>query len=141
MRVIKPLNYLPYDKASAIRRLEQQLGWRYYGGKHFESRFTKFQQSYYRPTKFGYDERRAYLSSLILSQQMNRDEALAEIARPVYSNTRDLNEDKGFVLKKLGLTEKEFEEIMTLPNRTYRDYPSNAWVQYIREYFRNQRNK
>lgn len=126
MKVLKPLNYLPYNKEEAIRTLQQELGWRYYGGKHFESRFTKFQQVYYRPVKFGYDERRAYLCSLILSEQLSREQALEQIAQPVYASDRDLKEDRAFVLKKLRLSEDEFNMIMRLPNRTYRDYPSNA---------------
>ena len=127
MKVIRPLNYLPYNKQAAIKELEQTIGWRSYGEKHFESRFTKFQQAYYRPTRFGFDERRAYLSSLILSQQVSREEALAKIAVPIYSGNQ-LNEEKSFIIKKLGLSESEFEHIMSQPPYTYRDYPNNEWL-------------
>jgi N-acetyl sugar amidotransferase len=124
MRVIRPLNYLPYVKDEAIATLERELGFQYYGGKHFESRFTKWQQLYYRPRKFGYDERRAYLSSLILSGQMTREQALAALAGDV-ENEKQAEKDTEYILKKLLLTEEEFAQIMAQPPRTFRDYPSN----------------
>jgi N-acetyl sugar amidotransferase len=124
MRVIRPLNYLPYLKSEAISTLERELGFKYYGGKHFESRFTKWQQLYYRPKKFGYDARRAHLSSLIVSGQMRRDDALAELIADV-ENERQAEEDTGYILKKLSVSEEEFRQIMALPLKTFRDYPSN----------------
>ena len=127
MKVIRPLNYLLYNKQDAIKELEQTIGWRSYGEKHFESRFTKFQQAFYRPARFGFDERRAYLSSLILSNQLTRDEAMLKIAQPIYTQNQ-LNEEKSFIIKKLGLTELEFEQIMSQPQFTYRDYPNNEWL-------------
>lgn len=124
MRVIRPLNFMPYVKDEAIAILERELGFQYYGGKHFESRFTKWQQLYYRPRKFGYDERRAYLSSLILSKQTTREQALADLASDV-ENEKQAEKDTEYILKKLELTEEEFAEIMAQPPRTFRDYPSN----------------
>ncbi len=124
MTVQRPLNFLPYDRDEAIRTLERETGFRYYGGKHFESRFTKWQQLFYRPRKFGYDERRAYLSSLILSGQTSRDAALEAMATPGYTEAQ-LCEDSEFVRKKLGFSEEEFKRILDLPPRTFRDYPSN----------------
>ena len=127
MTVIRPLNYWPYNKEEAIRTLEKEVEFRYYGGKHFESRFTKWQQLQYRPMKFGYDERRAYLSSLILSGQLQRDEALAELAGYLYDDFQQ-REDADYVRKKLNLTETEFEKILALPAKTFRDYPSEYWM-------------
>lgn len=124
MRVIRPLNYLPYVKSDAITLLERELGFRYYGGKHFESRFTKWQQLYFRPKKFGYDERRPYLSSMILSGQMTRDEALEALAGDI-ENERQAEEETDFILKKLSISKEEFRQIMDAPPKTFRDYPSN----------------
>lgn len=124
MRVIRPLNYLPYVKDEAIATLERELGFQYYGGKHFESRFTKWQQLYYRPRKFGYDERRAYLSSLVLSGQTTREQALTGLAADA-ENEKQAEKDTEYILKKLQLAEDEFAQIMAQPPKTFRDYPSN----------------
>jgi hypothetical protein len=124
MQVVRPLNYLPYIKSEAIAIMERELGFKYYGGKHFESRFTKWQQLYFRPRKFGYDERRAYMASLILAGQMTRDEALAELAGDA-ENERQAETDTGYILKKLAVSEQEFAQLMAAPPRTFRDYPSN----------------
>lgn len=124
MQVLRPLNFLPYDKRQAIAILESELGFRYYGGKHFESRFTRWQQLYFRPKKFGYDERRAYLSSLVLSGQLSRDQALKELETDS-ANEELAAADTEYVLKKLGVSRAEFEQVMNGPKKTYRDYPSN----------------
>lgn len=136
MTVLRPLNYWPYNKVEAILTLEKELGFRYYGGKHFESRFTKWQQLQYRPMKFGYDERRAYLSSLILSGQIERAEALSELAGYVYTDFQQ-KEDSNYVRKKLNLTEAEFDHILALPPKTFRDYPSEYWILKLKDKFKN----
>jgi N-acetyl sugar amidotransferase len=125
MRVLRPLNYLPYVKAEALATLERELGYRYYGTKHGESRFTKFFQGYWLPMRFGFDKRRAHLSSLVLSGQATRDEALARLAQPPYSSGAELEEDKAFVAKKLGLSVSEFDRLLAGPLHGHRDYPSN----------------
>src|SRR5262249_9042258 len=79
MKVIEPLNYMPYNKDEAISYLEKAFNWRYYGGKHYESRWTRFYQAHYLPQKFGYDKRKAHLSSLIAAGQTTRDAALLEL--------------------------------------------------------------
>jgi N-acetyl sugar amidotransferase len=117
------LNYVPYVKQEAKRVLIDELGWRDYGGKHYESIFTRFFHAYYLPRKFGYDLRRSYLSALILSGQMTRDEALREIKSPP-APADQLEEDREFVIKKLGLSPEEFEQIMTAPPKTFSDYPN-----------------
>lgn len=127
MKVVRPLNYMPYDKDSAIQVLEKEIGFRYYGAKHCESRFTKFFQSYYLVEKFGYDKRRAHLASLVTTGQMSREDALREMEKPTYSPD-ELKEDRMFVIKKLGLSDEEFESIMRQPNKTYLDYPSRAGI-------------
>ncbi len=125
MNVVAPLNYIPYDKNEAIDFLEKNFGWRYYGGKHYESRWTRFFQAHYLPAKFGYDKRKAHLSSLIVSGQMTRDEALAELEKPLYSDN-ELAEDKAFVAKKLGITVDQLDMFIADPPRHYTKFPTNA---------------
>ena len=117
------LNYLDYVKKDAMQLLERELGWKYYGGKHYESIYTRFYQGYILPKKFGYDKRKAHFSSLICSGEMTREEALAELNKEPYPLEMQA-EDKVYVLKKFGLTNEEFENIMNLPRKTYWDYPS-----------------
>lgn len=118
------LNYVPYVKREAKRILTDELGWRDYGGKHYESVFTRFFHAYYLPRKFGYDLRRSYLSALILSGQMTREEALREVATPPAPPVQ-MEEDREFVMKKLRISPDEFERIMTARPRTFLEYPNN----------------
>jgi hypothetical protein len=124
IRRVKLLNYVEYNRNEAIDLLKERYGWRYYGGKHYESRYTKFFQGYYLPRKFGYDKRRAHLASLVASGQMRRVEALVELSGSPYP-LEQLEEDRTFVLKKLRITEEEFKAIEENPNRHFTDYPSN----------------
>jgi len=105
--------------------LERKLGWRYYGGKHYESIYTRFFQAYILPRKFNLDKRKGHLSTLIMSGEMTRAEVLEEIKRPPSAGYM-LEEDMKYVLKKFGLSEQEFERIMILPPRTYKDYPNSS---------------
>lgn len=123
-RVLNLLDYVPYSKREAMRVLTNRLGWQYYGGKHYESIYTRFFQGYILPTKFGYDKRRAHLSNLVLSGEMTREEALREVAEDPYPSEQMKREDREYVIKKLGLSEAEFEQIMRAPPRRYGDYPS-----------------
>lgn len=124
MSVVKALNFMSYDKEEAIEIMKKELGWQYYGGKHHESRFTKFFQAYYLPHKFGYDKRRAHLSSLIVSGQLTRDEALEEMKKEIYPNGTHI-EDMEYVAKKLGVSLNEFERIIAQPNKSYKNYSNN----------------
>jgi hypothetical protein len=117
------LDYLDYDKLAAKRLLAEQFGWVDYGGKHYESVYTRFYQGYILPVKFGYDKRRMHLSALIMSGQTTRDAALAELATPPY-DADHAAADRVFVAKKLGITVDEFDAIMRLPPKTYDDYPN-----------------
>jgi N-acetyl sugar amidotransferase len=123
IRRVDFLNWLPYDKEQAKQLLVERFGWQSYGGKHHESVYTRFFQSYILPVKFGYDKRRAHLSTLISSGLMTREQALEEIAKPPCS-AQQLAADRLFVIKKLGLTEAQFDAIMALPRKTIFDYPS-----------------
>lgn len=131
IRWVPILNYIPYVKSDAKKILIEELSWRDYGGKHYESIFTRFFHAYYLPNKFEYDLRKTYLSALICSGQITRDEALDELQNPPASEEMLVN-DKEYVMKKLGLSIEEFESIMNSPNKTYIDYPNsdNLWKSF-----------
>lgn len=129
MRTVRPLNYMPYNKEVAIEELERTIGWRRYGRKHGESLFTKLYQNYYLPTKFGYDKRRPHLSSLIVSGQMTRQEALQKLAEPLY-DLQELEADISYFCKKMCISRKQFDEFMVAPPQNYTDFPS--WDRYHR---------
>ena len=104
--------------------ISRELGWRYYGGKHYESIYTRFFQGYVLPRKFGIDKRRAHLSTLVNAGQTTRAEALEAMRCPPYPEAEQ-QADLEYVRKKLGVTPESFDEIMRLPPRTYRDYPNS----------------
>ena len=108
------LEYLPYDRAEAIAELAAALGWQDYGGKHHESLFTRFYQAHLLPVKFGIDKRRAHLTTMILSGQITRDEALSRLALPLYDPVQ-LEIDREFVAKKWGLTVDELDRLLAEP--------------------------
>lgn len=131
IRWVPILNYIPYNKANAKQILMDELGWRDYGGKHYESIFTRFFHAYFLPAKFGYDLRKSYLSALVCSGQITRDEALEELAKPPAS--REIIEgDRDYVMKKLGFTGTDFEKVMSEAPKTFSDYPNNdgMWKRY-----------
>ena len=120
---VSVLNYVDYVKNDAMKVLQNELGWKYYGGKHYESIYTRFYQGYILPKKFGYDKRRAHLSSLICSGEITREQGLTELkeeAYPLDLQTQDLE----YVIKKLDISAKEFDNILNLPLKSYWDYPS-----------------
>ena len=119
------LNYVEYNKKAIKEFIAKELNWRDYGGKHYESIFTKFYQAYILPEKFKIDKRKAHLSTLICSSQMTREEALCELEKPLY-DLQELKRDKEYVLKKFGLTEKEFDAIMKLPVRKHTDFKTDT---------------
>lgn len=124
IRSIPLLNYMPYVYKDAKREIAEELGWRDYGGKHYESVFTRYFQGYYLPRKFGYDKRLAHYSSLILSDQMTRDEALAMMESTNYPEELR-KQDHEFIAKKLGVTVDELEAIYELPPVDYTAYPNS----------------
>ena len=128
IRQIPFLNYIQYDKSAWKKTLTAAIGWRDYGGKHYESIWTRFFQGYYLPKKFGYDKRRAHYSTMICSGLMTRGEALSEMENPTYDDPRLLEEDKAYVLKKFGLSEHEFNDILATPGRPVSDYPSHEFL-------------
>lgn len=133
IREIRPLNYVPYNRAEAKRILSEKVGWQDYGLKHYESVLTRFYQGYYLPTKFGIDKRKAHLSSLILSGQISRDQALEELKKPPYPSEEMLRADKIYIAEKLGLSLEEWEEILALPPRQHEEFPNSEWLFRLKE--------
>jgi len=121
IKVVKPMNYFPYIKKDAVKLLTETYGWKEYPQKHFESRFTKFYEAYWMPTKFGYDTRKVQYSSLILTGQMTRKEALERLKAPAYDPATIADEFK-YIATKLNITEEELRSYMDAPNKTYKDY-------------------
>ncbi len=124
IRWVPILNYINFNKAEAKQFLMSELGWRDYGGKHYESVFTRFFHANYLPERFGFDLRKSYLSALVCSGQISRSEALEELKSPPASD-EVLKRDREYVLKKLGLTENEYRSILAEPIKTYLDYPNS----------------
>ena len=124
MKVVRPLDYIEYNKEKAIEILKKEFDWKYYGGKHYESHWTKFFQGHFLPYKFGYDKRKAHLSSLILSKQITREDALKELAKPLYDKKK-LREDKEFIAKKLNISLSELEEYLNNDCIDYSMYPNH----------------
>jgi N-acetyl sugar amidotransferase len=123
MKVIKPLDLIPYEKEEAIALLERRFGWERYANKHFESIFTRFYEGYWLVQKFGFDKRKAHFSSLILTGQMKREEALEKLKKSPYDKELAM-QDLEYVAKKLGMTKDAFITLMNGKNKTYKDYKS-----------------
>jgi N-acetyl sugar amidotransferase len=139
---VNVLNYTDYNKKEAKELITRELGWRDYGGKHYESLFTKFYQAYILPEKFGIDKRKAHLSTLVFSGQMTKAEALEELAQPLYS-PEVFSMEKEFFLKKLGLTAPEWDKIMATPPRSHLDFATEQpldqqyrWIRPIKKAYR-----
>jgi N-acetyl sugar amidotransferase len=118
------LNYVPYEKDKTIDFLTRELDWKYYGGKHYESLYTGFIQSYYLFTKFGIDYRRATFSSQICTGEVSREEALEVLKTPPY-NPEKAESEKKYIAKKLGISQEEFEKLLQAPGKWYTDYPND----------------
>ncbi|WP_217184507.1 N-acetyl sugar amidotransferase [Streptomyces sp. AC495_CC817] len=124
IQTVRPLNMMPYVYKDAKQEIIDELDWRDYGGKHYESVFTRYFQGYYLPHKFGYDKRLAHYSSLILSGQMTREDALSLMETTNYPE--DLRkQDHDFIAKKLGVSTQELEDIFAQPPVDYSEYPNN----------------
>ncbi len=121
MKVIKPLNLVPYIKKDAEKELHDLFGWQSFKHKHHESRFTRFYEDYWLPRKFGFHKRRAHFSSLIMTGQMTRDEALERISQPEMDE-HFLNQEFEYIANKLDLTVNELQSIFDSENKTFHDY-------------------
>jgi N-acetyl sugar amidotransferase len=124
VRMVYPLNYIPYDNQQVMRLLEEKLDWKYYGGKHYESTFTRFIQSYYLYEKFGIDYRRAGLSTQICLGDIDRRTALDRLKNKPYDPAK-IEVEKQYVAKKLGVFPDDFDEILNLPAKWFWDYPND----------------
>jgi N-acetyl sugar amidotransferase len=125
VKMVKPLNMMPYFKADAMAELANVYGWKPYSQKHFESRFTRFFEGYWLPTRFGYDVRRVQFSSMILTGQMSRDEALTQIEQTPYDESL-IQEDFDYIAKKLGISSEELQKYLDMPKKYYWDYKNTA---------------
>ena len=124
IKMIYLLNYIPYEKEEAMELLKEKLGWKFYGGKHYESKYTGFIQSYYLHRKHGIDYRKATFSSQICVGDINRDEALEQLQIEPFGQSK-VEEEKQYIAKKLGVSQEEFESIINLPKKWYWDYPND----------------
>ena len=124
---IEPLNYVPYIKKEAMEFLSREYGWQPYPQKHFESRFTKFFEGYWLPVRFGYDTRRVQFSSLILTGQMTREEALKELEKPSYDKI-NIKHDFEYIATKLGITVDQLKKYQDLPKKSYKDFKSQQYL-------------
>jgi N-acetyl sugar amidotransferase len=123
IKMLRPYYYLDYEKGKAQEFLKQEYNWEYYGGHHHENIFTRFAISYWLPEKFGIDKRIITLSALVMNGEITREQALNELKQDPY-NPDEMRYDKEYVLKKIEMTNEEFEECFSRPNKYYYDYPS-----------------
>jgi len=121
IRLVKPLYYVDYRKTEAMRILNEELGWQYYGGHHYENLYTRFVHGYYLPKKFGIDKRKIEYSALIRSQQMHRDIAKQKLQKLPYEKAT-IDEDLKYIQRKLDFTQEEFEGIMSAKPKMFIDY-------------------
>jgi N-acetyl sugar amidotransferase len=136
IQILKPLNYLPYDKEAGKRELIDRYGFVDYGSKHQESRFTKFYQETYLPARYVFDKRRLHYSALIVSGQMTRDNAMRELEIPETTKAQS-QRDKRFVAKKLEVDVAELERLITLPPVPHEDYANNAYLYQLNRKLRS----
>lgn len=127
VKVFKPLNFMAYVKREAMTMLQREYGWKPYPQKHFESRFTRFFEGYWLPTRFGFDMRRVDFSSLILTEQMTRDEALAKLKGPAY-DPELIHQDFEYIAMKLGITPDELRGYHEMPKKYYWDYSNQRRI-------------
>jgi N-acetyl sugar amidotransferase len=127
MKVVHFLNMIDYKKDSAVSVLEKEFGWKMYENKHYENIFTRFYEGYWLTKKFGYDKRICYLSNLIITGQMNRNEALDQIQKQPYDE-KLAKSDMEYIADKLDITVQEFKEYMSGEKKTFRDYKNNYWI-------------
>ena len=127
INVVKVLNYRPYIKEKALETLEKEYGWKAYPQKHFESRFTKFFEGYWLPERFGFDTRRVQYSSLILTKQMSREDALKKLEKSSYDPATIEDEFK-YISTKLQITNDELKSYFTMPKKFYWDYKNQESI-------------
>ncbi len=133
IKVVRLLDLIEYKKEYAKNLLIEKFGWQPYPQKHFESRFTKFYESYWLPKRFGYDIRKVQFSSLILTNQMDREEAISLLKSPTY-NEETINDDISYVANKLDITKDELFYYMNQPIKSYKDYKNMRSIYNLGSY-------
>ncbi|MEI7475775.1 MAG: hypothetical protein WCK67_13455 [bacterium] len=131
IKLTRPFYYLDYNKKEAQELLKREYGWEYYGGHHHENVFTKFAISYWLPRKFNIDKRKITLSAQVLSGEISREQALEMLSKSPYDPDQ-MERDKDYVIKKLDMTNEEFNAIWDAPNKYFKDYPS--YYPYIKKF-------
>lgn len=124
LKVLQPLNFINYNKENAINLLNKEYNWESYSHKHYESRFTKFYEGYWLLKKFGYDKRKAHYSSLILSKQMRRDDAIEKLKKDPVSPD-EIQQEFQFIANKLNISTEELKNFFNGSNKSFRDYKSH----------------
>lgn len=127
IKVVRPLNLVEYDKAAAVKLLTDKFGWQPYPQKHFESRFTRFYEGFWLPKKFGFDTRKVQYSSLIVTNQMTREEALEKLKVPALDDAT-IRQEFEYVANKLEISTTELQGYLDAPNKTFRDYKSQEAI-------------
>ena len=130
IKTIRPLDYIPYIKKDAMSLLVNKFGYQEYPQKHFESRFTRFYESYWLPKRFGYDTRKVQYSSLIVTNQMTSDEALNKLNELPYDK-ESIKNDFEYVSNKLSISVEQLQQYMEMPKKTYKDYKSQENIYHI----------
>ena len=127
LKVVQPLNFIEFNKEKSMELLKNSYGWIKYDHKHYESRFTKFYEGYWLLKKFGYDKRKAHFSSLILTGQMTREDALNKLSKPPFDQ-KEIDNEFNFVCKKLNISEDELKKIMNESNKSFKNYKSSYYI-------------
>ena len=127
LKVIQPLNFIEFNKEKSMELLKNLYGWIKYDHKHYESRFTKFYEGYWLLKKFGYDKRKAHFSSLILTGQMARDDAINKLTKSPFDQV-EIDKEFNFVCKKLDISEEQLKNIMSENNKSFKNYKSSYYL-------------
>jgi N-acetyl sugar amidotransferase len=142
--VINILNYVDFSKEKGMKIIQNELGWIYYGGKHYESIYTRFTQAYIQPKKFNIDKRKAHHSNLICAGEMSRKDAMEDLLKDAYKDLKMRDDDKEYFMKKIGMTEDEFDSMMNATLNSYLDYKgyfNNKFYIWLNNFAFNVHNK
>ena len=132
---VQPLDYIDYNREKAFRELYDFCGFEYYGSKHLENKLTAFIQLYWLPKKFGVDKRTSHLSSMIVSGQMTREEALEELKKPLYDEAM-MAEYIAFIKNRLRLSDEAFDRLMAAPPHEHEEYATDRFAEVVRKIIR-----
>ncbi|USO01285.1 MAG: N-acetyl sugar amidotransferase [Alphaproteobacteria bacterium] len=138
IQFIHLFDYFKFDLNTAKQTIQNELDWKDYGGKHYESVYTKFFQGYILPKKFGYDKRKGHLSNLICANALSRSQALKKLKKPAILE-EEIKSLKDYVAKKLAISPDDLEKILNVEPMYYKDYPNaynTFWYRYSRKYIK-----